>query len=100
MASFPCLLPIADTFDTDLSRLSINEFGNASRYWFLIERDRSNFQRLRCQGWTVMRFWAHEVEHDLDAIVSEIVRRVEKARKDRTDGKNGQTTSDNLRRRS
>lgn len=62
-------------------------------------RDRLNFQRLRRQGWTVLRFWAHDVEHDLDAVAAEIVRRVEGACEDRTDAKNGQATSGTLRRR-
>lgn len=60
---------------------------------------RLNFQRLRRQGWTVLRFWAHDVEHDLDAVAAEIVSRVEEARKRRMDGRNGQATSDTLRRR-
>ena len=36
-------------------------------------RDRLNFQRLRRKGWTVLRFWSHQVEQDLSAVVDRIV---------------------------
>jgi DNA mismatch endonuclease, patch repair protein len=64
------------------------------------QRDRLNFQRLRRQGWTVLRFWGHDVEGDPDAVADEIELRVAEARQARMNGKNGQATSDNLRRRS
>lgn len=35
-------------------------------------RDRLNFRRLRRQGWTVVRFWGHEVYRDLDAVVDRV----------------------------
>ena len=57
-------------------------------------RDRLNFQRFRRRGWTVLRFWSHEVERDLDTVVNEIVRQVAAASARPTDGKNGQTSSD------
>jgi DNA mismatch endonuclease, patch repair protein len=60
-------------------------------------RDRLNFQRLRRRGWTVLRFWGHEVERDLDAVADAIAGRVAAART--TEGKNEQGDSDSLRRR-
>jgi DNA mismatch endonuclease (patch repair protein) len=35
-------------------------------------RDRRNFQRLRRQGWTVLRLWGHDVEKNLDAAVERV----------------------------
>ena len=37
------------------------------------KRDQRNFRRLRRQGWTVLRFWQHEVRRDRDEVVSRIV---------------------------
>jgi DNA mismatch endonuclease (patch repair protein) len=36
------------------------------------KRDRKNFRRLRRLGWTVVRFWDHQVQRDLDAVVARI----------------------------
>lgn len=36
------------------------------------QRDRYNSQRLRRNGWIVLRFWSHQVDHDLDGVVSRI----------------------------
>ena len=36
------------------------------------KRDRKNFRRLRRQGWTVVRFWDHQVKRDLDRVVARI----------------------------
>ncbi len=62
-------------------------------------RDRLNTQRLRRQGWTVLRFWSHHVERDLDAVVDEIAHKVAAARMSLMDEMNGQTTSDSVRQR-
>jgi DNA mismatch endonuclease (patch repair protein) len=35
-------------------------------------RDRYNFQRLRRAGWTVLRFWSHQVQARLNAVVERI----------------------------
>ena len=35
-------------------------------------RDRRNFQRLRRQGWTVVRIWEHEIETNLTSCVTRI----------------------------
>jgi DNA mismatch endonuclease (patch repair protein) len=35
-------------------------------------RDRRNFQRLRRQGWTVLRLWGHDVEKDLEGSVERV----------------------------
>ena len=35
-------------------------------------RDRRNFQRLRRQGWTVIRLWGHDVEKDLAGAVERV----------------------------
>lgn len=37
------------------------------------KRDRKNFRRLRRQGWTVLRFWDHQVQRDLQGVVARIV---------------------------
>lgn len=42
------------------------------------ERDRATFQRLRRNGWTVLRLWEHELL-DLQSCVMRIERAVEKA---------------------
>ena len=39
-------------------------------------RDRRNFQKLRRHGWTVLRFWGHQVEKDLAGVVQAIAERV------------------------
>jgi DNA mismatch endonuclease (patch repair protein) len=36
-------------------------------------RDRLNFQRLRRQGWTVIRLWEHDVKRDAQACVERVV---------------------------
>jgi DNA mismatch endonuclease, patch repair protein len=36
-------------------------------------RDRNNFQRLRRAGWKVLRFWSHQVDIDLNAVIEQIV---------------------------
>jgi DNA mismatch endonuclease (patch repair protein) len=48
-----------------------------SEYWIIkIERtrrrDRSNFRRLRRDGWKVIRLWGHEVESDLESAVGRV----------------------------
>ena len=35
-------------------------------------RDRLNVQRLRRQGWRVLRFWSHQVDKDLAGVVDRI----------------------------
>lgn len=42
-------------------------------------RDRSNFRRLRRNGWMVLRFWSHQVERDLNAVVGQVEAAVEGA---------------------
>ncbi len=37
-------------------------------------RDERVSSELRSRGWTVLRFWEHEVEHDLDRVVAVIER--------------------------
>lgn len=37
-----------------------------------VDRDRRQTETLHSHGWTVMRFWEHEVLSDLDAVVSAI----------------------------
>ncbi|MDR3618583.1 MAG: very short patch repair endonuclease [Paludisphaera borealis] len=47
-------------------------------------RDRRNFQRLRRQGWTVLRLWGHDVEKNLEASVERVRLLLEASR--RVDG--------------
>ena len=35
-------------------------------------RDRRNFQRLRRQGWIVLRLWGHDVEKNLEASIERV----------------------------
>jgi len=35
-------------------------------------RDRQNFRRLRRAGWTVLRFWSHQITRDLTSVVERI----------------------------
>jgi len=37
-------------------------------------RDRTTFNRLRRQGWTVLRFWEHQVSRDLEGILDKVHR--------------------------
>lgn len=37
-----------------------------------IERDRAADERLRSDGWTVLRFWEHDIEADVDACVARV----------------------------
>ena len=39
-------------------------------------RDRSNFRKLRSNGWTVIRLWEHQIEGDLSGCVRKIVQAV------------------------
>lgn len=43
-------------------------------------RDRSNFQRLRRQGWKVFRFWSHQIEQNLDQVVEKVAREIQFAK--------------------
>ena len=68
------------------------------------KRDRSNFQRLRRRGWKVLRFWSHQIEHDLEGVVEKVAEVLEngkrrKARKPKNARKNATRQSNNLRRR-
>lgn len=38
-----------------------------------IERDREVTERLSEEGWTVLRFWASEVQQELDVVIDCIV---------------------------
>jgi DNA mismatch endonuclease (patch repair protein) len=38
-----------------------------------IERDREVTERLSGEGWTVLRFWASEVQQELDVVIDCIV---------------------------
>jgi DNA mismatch endonuclease (patch repair protein) len=60
-------------------------------------RDRYNFQRLRRDGWMVLRFWSHQVERDLDAVVVPIEAALTTLRGERQAGCDGIECSDNLR---
>lgn len=35
-------------------------------------RDRHNFRRLRRNGWTVLRFWSHQLDRGIDEIIDRI----------------------------
>jgi DNA mismatch endonuclease (patch repair protein) len=37
-------------------------------------RDRNNFQRLRRQGWKVIRLWEHQIKRDADGCVCRIIK--------------------------
>lgn len=50
-------------------------------------RDRAKFRRLRTLGWTVLRFWGHQVERDLAAVVDRVAYFVETTRKTVGDGR-------------
>ena len=41
-----------------------------------IRRDRRNFQRLRRQGWTVIRIWEHQVKKDPVACATRVASRL------------------------
>lgn len=40
-------------------------------------RDRLTAQRLRRRGWTVIRFWSHDVERDLDGLLRRVAELLE-----------------------
>lgn len=44
-------------------------------------RDERVVAALRAEGWTVMRFWEHEIEEDAAKLAREVVRAVRKSRK-------------------
>lgn len=48
------------------------------------ERDLRNFRRLRASGWTVMRFWEHQLEHSPARCNQRFIEALEKARQVRT----------------
>lgn len=45
-----------------------------------IQRDGKITQQLREMGWTVLRFWGHDIELDLDGCVSSVLETVRKRR--------------------
>ena len=47
------------------------------------ERDHRNHQKLRRWGWSVMRFWGHHVNQDVNDVVDQIMAALEE-RSDRT----------------
>jgi DNA mismatch endonuclease, patch repair protein len=47
------------------------------------KRDRSNFRRLRCEGWIVVRLWEHEVETEPNECVDRIQQAVRQGRRQR-----------------
>lgn len=61
-------------------------------------RDRYNFQRLRRAGWIVLRFWSHQVERGLDAVVERIEAAVADANGKALEACNGSCGPDHLRR--
>lgn len=38
-----------------------------------IERDVENTQSIQREGWTVLRFWEHEIEENLDQVMSNVL---------------------------
>ncbi len=42
-----------------------------------VERDRRITEELRRDGWTVLRFWEHEVRDDLEGVVSKVLLAIE-----------------------
>jgi len=38
----------------------------------LIKRDRKNSKQLRKEGWTVLRFWDHDINKSLDECVKKV----------------------------
>jgi Protein of unknown function (DUF559) len=47
-------------------------------------RDRKNFRKLRREGWTVMRFWDHQVKKNLSGIIDRIEAAVKGVRDSRS----------------
>jgi DNA mismatch endonuclease (patch repair protein) len=50
-------------------------------------RDRRNFRKLRQDGWTVLRFWDHQVTRDLERVVDRVAHLVALAKQQRSNGK-------------
>lgn len=53
------------------------------KFWFTkikrnIERDKEVTQMLRREGWTVIRFWGHKIENDLDSCVEHVEKTIMK----------------------
>jgi DNA mismatch endonuclease (patch repair protein) len=55
----------------DLSQFWIDKIAATRR------RDRGNFRKLRRMGWRVVRVWQHEIERDLNDVISRIATVVE-----------------------
>lgn len=45
-----------------------------------IERDKQNNQKLKINGWTVIRFWEKDIKKDLDKCVEKIKYEIQKAK--------------------
>ena len=60
-------------------------------------RDRSNFRCLRRKGWTVLRFWSHQVARDLMAVVERIEAAVTSAGAAAEKVRNGSSCRNHLR---
>lgn len=57
---------------------SQNEIKSNRDFWFpkiekTIHRDSEVKQKLQAEGWTVLRFWEHEIKKDLDNCISAII---------------------------
>jgi len=42
-----------------------------------IDRDKRNLELLEKQGWTVLRFWEHDIEKDLAGLLKKLKRQIE-----------------------
>lgn len=45
-----------------------------------IQRDQSNTKKLEAMGFTVMRFWEHQIKNDLNGCADEIMKEVDRKR--------------------
>jgi DNA mismatch endonuclease (patch repair protein) len=50
------------------------------------KRDKSNHRKLRRQGWTVLRFWDHQVQRNLDRIIDQVAAAVGRPDRKRPEG--------------
>ena len=68
-----------------LFKTKVNKISHNRSYWirkirYNMQRDRKNNKELRKNGWTVLRFWEHQIKTDSSAVASKILLLVNRIR--------------------
>jgi DNA mismatch endonuclease (patch repair protein) len=67
-------------FNKKVKRITKNKSYWVRKIQYNMKRDKNNTKELRKIGWTVLRFWEHQIIRDSTRVVSKILERVNKIR--------------------